>query len=223
MKTPQISCQPWLSVILVLLFALPVSAKQEEKLPVMIETLAVMPFAATEKAFDKEHAIKDMVDCKILGLCSWEKADDGSKAITDQFHLQLVKKMKHKVIPWEQVAEAFGNMPPDPHETLRSAARKFGKQLKASHVLTGTVWKYRQRVGSHLSASEPASVGFTAILVRISDGFIVWSKPFVKTQTPLTRNLLDAPLFFKKGMRWMSAEELASFGVEEILRTFPSN
>lgn len=221
MRATQISCKAWLWIILILLSVLPAAAKQKvDSAPIKIETLAIMPFAVTDRAFDKSHAIKEMVDCKILGLCSWKKADDGSKTITEQFYLQLVKEMKHKVIPWDQVTEVFENMPPNPNESLRNAAKKFGEQLKVSHVLTGTVWRYHQRVGTSMAADEPAAVGFTAILVRTSDGAVVWSKPFVKTQTALTRNLLDAPMFFKKGMRWISAEELAAFGVEETLRTF---
>ncbi|MFC1512932.1 hypothetical protein ACFL5J_00605 [Thermodesulfobacteriota bacterium] len=221
MKTPPTPHRLWLSVILILLFAIPAAADQEEGSMVEIETLAIMPFAVTKQPFNNTAAIKDMVDCKIFGLCSWAKDDDGSKTITASYQHQLRKEMGYKVVPWEQSQAVFQQTPPNPQDTLRNAAKAFGRQARASHVLTGTVWRYRERVGTALSAEQPASVGFTAILVRTRDGLIVWSKPFEKTQSSLSDNLLDAPMFFKKGMRWLSAAELASFGVEQTLRTFP--
>lgn len=91
----------------------------------------------------------------------------------------------------------------------------------ASHVLTGTVWRYRDRLGTPLAVQKAASVGFNVILVRTRDGAILWHRHFDKTQTSLSDNLLDAPMFVTKGMKWLTAEELASFGVEKTLRSFP--
>ena len=221
MKTPPTSRRLWLSVLFILLFTNPAAANPEEINPIEIESLAIMPFAISQKPFDKTSAIKDMVDCKIFGLCSWKKEDDGSNVITAIYQHQLRKEMGYKVVPWDQLEAVFTKSPPDPQDTLRNAAKKFGRETNASHVLTGTVWRYRERVGSSMSVQQPASVGFTAILVRTRDGLIVWSSPYEKTQTSFTDNLLDAPMFLKKGMRWLSAEDLASFGVEETLRTFP--
>ncbi|MDH4321873.1 MAG: penicillin-binding protein activator LpoB, partial [Desulfobulbaceae bacterium] len=127
----------------------------------------------------------------------------------------------HKIVPEVQTEAIFTELPPRADETLRSAARRFGTETGASHVLTGTVWRYSERVGSAMAAEKPASVGFNVMLVRTKDGVILWNEEFDKTQNSLAENLLDAPMFVSKGMRWLSAEELASFGVEKTLRAFP--
>lgn len=222
MKKTRIHHGLWLTLILALVCAIPsTAAEQEEGIIVKIDTLAIMPFGTSINQFDKSTTIKDMVDCKLFGLCSWEKKDDGSATITRQYQHQLRKTMGYKVIPADQIQDIFEKSPPNPQETLRETAKEFGRQTMASHVLTGTVWRYENRIGSSMAMEQPASVGFTAVLVRTRDGLVVWSKSFEKTQTSLSENLLDAPMFIKKGMHWLSAEELASFGVEETLRTFP--
>ena len=54
---------------------------------------------------------------------------------------------------------------------------------------------------------------FTAILIRTSNGLSIRSNPSKKTQSSLSDSLLDAPIFFKKGMCWLIAEDMAFFGV----------
>ncbi|MDH5297609.1 MAG: hypothetical protein OEV91_01155 [Desulfobulbaceae bacterium] len=220
MKRPETSGRVLLSVIFILLFPLLAGASPEEG-DVGIATLAVMPFANAERALDNTMSVRDMVDCKIFGFCVWKKEEGGARTITEIYQLHLQKSMAEKILPRGEVDGVFGATPPLPHETLRTAARRLGRQARASHVLTGTVWRYRERVGGPMTVTAPASVIFTAILVRTGDGAIVWSEHFDKTQASLAENLLDAPLFFMKGMKWLSAEELADFGVEKTLRTFP--
>lgn len=210
-----------LSVFLALLFPLLAVANPGEVKTIKVNTLAVMPFGIAEKPFDKTMIVQDMVDCKIFGFCSWKKEDQGAKTITAIYQRQLRKRMGDRVLPWDRVEAVFEEIPPRPEETLRSAAERFGEENTASHVLTGTVWQYRERVGGSMTAAAPASVSFTAMLVRTKDGAILWSAHFDKTQTSLSDNLFDAPMFLKKGVKWLNVEELATFGVEETLHTFP--
>ncbi len=214
----------FLAFFLSLTLAPPVAADPgaAEAGPGTIASLAVMPFGSAEKPFDKALLVKDMVDCKIFGFCAWKKEDAGAGSITAIYQRHLRQRMGDVVLPWEQVEQVFDRMPPRGQETLRSAAKRFGEATAASHVLTGTVWRYRERAGSAVAAEVPASVNFTAILVRTRDGAVLWSGHFDKTQRGLAENLLDAPLFVKKGVKWLSAEELASFGVEETLKSFPA-
>jgi len=187
-----------------------------------IDSLAVMPFASADKPVDKKKSIEEFVDCKIFGLCSWKKEDNGAKIITTLYQQQLRTKIGHKVLPTGQTEAIFSELTPGKEETLRNTAKLFGKATRASHVLTGTVWRYTERVGNPMSAEKPASVGFNVMLVRTMDGVILWNENYDKTQNSLAENLLDAPMFVIKGMKWLSAEELASFGVEKTLRSFPA-
>ncbi len=215
-------CRIMFSVIMILLCTSLAQANPGEPPRVIeIKALAVMPFAGADNLFDKQKSIEESVDCKIFGLCSWQKEESGSDAITTYYQQQLRKKLGHKLLSPLQTEAVFAELPPLPEETLRNAATRFGRETMASHVLTGTVWRYRMRSGTPMVVEKSASVGFNVILVRTRDGAILWHQNFDKTQTSLSDNLLDAPMFVSKGMKWLTADELASFGVEKTLRVFP--
>ncbi len=106
-----------------------------------------------------------------------------------------------------------------------TAARSFylisqiGKKLGVDAVLYGKVFRYRERRGSSFSVIEPASVAFALILVRTSDAKVIWRGWFDETQKPLSENLFSLRLY--KGVRWLTAKELAERGLEKVLRDFP--
>ncbi len=94
----------------------------------------------------------------------------------------------------------------------------FGKENGADAVLYGQLVRFRERVGGNYAAKSPASVAFTLHLVRVTDGAILWSKAFDETQAPLSDNLFKASFYRKTGMRWVTASELLSFGLEQAVK-----
>jgi hypothetical protein len=67
-----------------------------------------------------------------------------------------------------------------------------------------------------------ASVAFMAYLLEVDNGRRVWRGRFDKTQQALTDDLRNTKSFFAKGGgRWLSAEELARFGITQIMQSFP--
>jgi curli biogenesis system outer membrane secretion channel CsgG len=96
-----------------------------------------------------------------------------------------------------------------------------GKLLGANLMAVGTVWRYRERVGSAGAVSSPASVAFALHVVEVENGKILWSRSFAQTQRSLSENLLNLKAFFEQGARWLTADELASSGVTEIFKEFP--
>jgi hypothetical protein len=55
----------------------------------------------------------------------------------------------------------------------------------------------------------------------VANGKTLWKGSFKESQRVLSENILDARAFFKKGAKWLSADELARYGVREILEDFP--
>lgn len=102
-----------------------------------------------------------------------------------------------------------------------SAAVQLGRELDADFVFLGYLFRFEQRVGSPMGVDKPASVGFDLHLVRVRDGKIAWSGKFDETQRPLSDNLLKIGTFFRRGAKWLTAEELASAGMEETLAALP--
>ncbi|MDA8162387.1 MAG: hypothetical protein M0022_05710 [Desulfobacteraceae bacterium] len=96
--------------------------------------------------------------------------------------------------------------------------QSFGKELGADAVLYGKLFRFDERVGSAYSAQRPASVAFTLHLIRTSDGAILWHYDFDETQKPLTENILNTRLYRKSGLKWLTAEELAKYGLSEATR-----
>ncbi len=98
-----------------------------------------------------------------------------------------------------------------------SLIHSFGKQLGVDAVLYGKLYKYRERIGNNYSVQRPASVGFDLNLIRTRDGAVLWRYNFDKTQQALTENLFDFGFYRSEGMRWLTADELARYGMGKAL------
>lgn len=95
--------------------------------------------------------------------------------------------------------------------------QNFGAELGADAVLYTKLLRYRERVGSNYSVQTPASVAFSMALIRVSDGAVLWRNGYDETQQPLSENLFKAGFYKETGMRWLTAAELAEYGVKKAL------
>lgn len=93
-----------------------------------------------------------------------------------------------------------------------------GKAFSADAVLAGYLYRWREREGTDYAAKTPASVAFDLYLVRPDDGAVLWKEQFDMTQKSLSENLLEMDTFLQGGGRWMTAEELASLGLQRLLQ-----
>jgi hypothetical protein len=55
----------------------------------------------------------------------------------------------------------------------------------------------------------------------LRDEKIVWTGKFDETQRPLSENILKIGSFFRRKASWLTAEELSSVGMDEMLKRFP--
>lgn len=116
-----------------------------------------------------------------------------------------------------EAARALG-APSTPHpSTNQSPAVTVAKQLKADASLIGQVLVYQERVGSRFGASPPATVGFEAQVVA-ADGQVLWEGNYYERQRPMTEDFMG---FIQRHGVFVTAEELAAYGVEHMLREFP--
>ncbi|MBI5592829.1 MAG: hypothetical protein HY881_20365 [Deltaproteobacteria bacterium] len=96
-----------------------------------------------------------------------------------------------------------------------------GKRAGADAVLIGHIFRFVERKGNRASVESPASVSFDLHLIHVNSGKMVWTGHFDQTQRPLSDNLLELGSFIKRGASWVTAEELAQGGLEDIVRRFP--
>jgi hypothetical protein len=99
----------------------------------------------------------------------------------------------------------------------QSPAVAVAKQLKADASLIGQVLVYQERVGGRFGASPPAMVGFEAKVVA-ADGQVLWEGNYYEKQRPMTEDLMG---FIQRRGVFVTAEELAAYGVEHMLNEFP--
>ena len=67
----------------------------------------------------------------------------------------------------------------------------------------------------------PASVSLDLHLLRVKDGAMVWKPQCDQTQKSLSEDLFQLGEVARRGLRWLTAEELAKSGLEEMFKEFP--
>ena len=190
--------------------------------PLKAETkfnLAILPFFV-ERVEDRPRGAV----CPICGGFYGK----GSVLSSAQIYLTrlLQEKMEamgtFKLLPQEKVEEAFSQSDRSHFDlNLKRASIQLGKTLGADFIFLGFLFRFEQRVGSSIGVDKPASVGFDVHLIRLGDGKIVWTGKFDETQRPLSENLLKMGSFVRRKASWLTAEELSSVGMDEMLKRFP--
>jgi len=90
------------------------------------------------------------------------------------------------------------------------------RNTRSDAALLGRVLVYRERDGSRWGAN-PAIVGFEVRLVG-SDGIILWTANYYEKQLPLIEDFTG---FWQHGGGFVTADELAEYGADRIVRQFP--
>jgi hypothetical protein len=98
---------------------------------------------------------------------------------------------------------------------------EMGKKLQADAVMSGMIYRFRQRIGTGFSVDTPASVAFGIHFIRVADGRLIWTGIFDETQHSLSENLFQLGNFIRRGGGWLTAEELAAFGLQKTMATLP--
>lgn len=199
---------------------------REEPVPtvegkILFDRIAVAPF----QQIAPEEAAGSAVRCPLCGVIFTATRSAGSpEKVLERLFLEQMDKAKPKftLISGERVEGIFrrisANSLKDP---LRQVLRDVGGELEAEGIVIGHVYRFRERKGVSYTVEQPASVTFDLHLLRVSDGAIVWRGQFDKTQSSLMENLLQITSFFREKGRWVTAEELAEEGMEQVLQGFP--
>jgi hypothetical protein len=197
----------------------PVRTTQSSKEPVVLKRIAVVPF---EKLTSSDAS--RMARCPVSGtvFTTCDLPQNANLTIQEFFLGKLEKSGKYSIIPPYQSDAVYQKVKGDnPKASVTQQLQLTGKALEVEGVVAGYVACFRERVGYKYSAERPASVTFGVYLIRVSDGELAWGNIYEKTQQSLSENVLQASTFFSRGLKWVTAEELAEDGVDEILKTFP--
>jgi len=109
----------------------------------------------------------------------------------------------------------------DMNRCRTTAAVTICRTKRADAILLFTLQRFTEREGNEYSIVSPASVAFDYKLIHAETGQAICSGVFSETQQPLLDDMFQ---FFKKakrGVKWLSAEELARAGFQQKIADCP--
>jgi len=142
---------------------------------------------------------------------------DAGTTVTQLLWSRLRGRQGVTVLPPNEAAKALTSQATSQPSVDQSPAVTVAKLLRADASLIGQVLVYQERVGGRFGASPPATVGFEAKLVA-ADGQILWEGNYYEKQRPMIEDVMG---FIQRHGVFVTAEELASYGVEHMLLEFP--
>lgn len=189
------------------------------KEPAVPKKIAVVAFEKLASD-DGSRVARCPVGGTVFNTCALPQNAEG--LVQEYFLHRLEKSGKFAVIPPYQSDSVYRKVKIDNEKaSATQQLQMVGKALEVDAVVIGYVSCFRERVGYAYSAERPASVTFGIYMIQSSDGDLVWGRIYDKTQQSFSENVLQSSTFFSRGLKWVTAAELAEDGVEEILKTFP--
>lgn len=198
-----------------------------------IKTIAVLPFEALATPQTTERR-----DMEILGPQSVLRSDIslGIPPTVERTNqptavVPAVAAERVTQIVYGKLRQWGGILTLTPSETGRASAalgpqaanlpqpqlvRQVAERMKADAVLVGRVLIYQERAGSKWGG-DPAVVGFEVKLVG-ADGKVLWVGNYFERQRPMIEDFAG---FLDRGGVFVTADELAAYGAEHVLKEFP--
>ena len=147
---------------------------------------------------------------------------EAEAVLEDQLLGILSQRADFDVVPPAQAGPVFQRLRRERMgQNLAKTVAETGRKLGVEAVLIGHIYRFRQRVGGAASAETPASVAFDLAMVRVSDAQVLWKNSFDETQKSLSENLFNIEQYMKTGLRWLTAQELARLGMDQLMLRFP--
>jgi hypothetical protein len=141
-------------------------------------------------------------------------AESPAALISRQLYTALSQTPNWQIISDREVREMMPLVPPGSPE---GRARRLGQLVYADGVLSGRLLRFREREGEAIGVKSPASVAFVLELWDVKRGDSIWTARFDETQRPLSENLFALGDVGSRGVRWLTAEELAREGVKKAV------
>jgi hypothetical protein len=185
-----------------------------------ITSIACTPFIKGRRCTEVPTGNNALLDCRLSAInYPVEFYSTGAEQeISRILYEELQKKFDPAVDDYDRGLFVFKRLARDnPHNTLRSLASAFARERGVEYVMIGILENYIAREGSAAGIERPASVSFSLKLLHVPTGSVVFEGSFDETQQPLSENVLNALVFFKRGARWLTAGELAREGIMDIL------
>ena len=177
------------------------------------EKILVLPFKDMTMIYGKGESVR----CPVCGrvFITGRVSEDAVEKLSNSLVSNLKSIEKYKIVTSSLVGE-------EQTSSERKLIVKKGREYNADAVIAGYIYRYKERIGNRYSVTSPASVAFGIHLIGTKSGRTLWSGHFDETQRSLNENLFKLKKFIKRKASWITADEMAISGFEEILSTFPN-
>ncbi|MDF1591330.1 MAG: hypothetical protein P1P89_07440 [Desulfobacterales bacterium] len=183
----------------------------------------MLPFQDVSNIYGENVGIR----CQLCGkvYTTGQVAPTATQFLTKQLKEMLGRLNSFRLIPTSQAQGVISGLLRHSEKELPEIDLflKTGQALNADGVLVGYVYQFRDRDGSDYSVDLPAAVTFHMDMIQVKGGQVVWSGHFNETQRSLSEDLFQLGTFIKRKGRWISVEDLAVYGLEQILKTLPQS
>ena len=151
----------------------------------------------------------------LLGSAPDQHAErDAAEHLAKYIHSAMSSLPNWQIVSDSEIREVEQSLGP----TSESARlRRLGEMVYADAVIAGRVQRFRERVGDEWGAKTPASVAFVLELVDARRGDVIWTARFDETQKSLTENIFAIGEIGKRGIRWLTADQLTEEGVKKAI------
>jgi PBP1b-binding outer membrane lipoprotein LpoB len=151
---------------------------------------------------------------------NFEKAqslEKGADYATEVMSENLKGNPKVRILTHEQLA----SLVPEISGGLSGTVSALGQKLNCDGVLTTTIQRFRQREGTEYASDSPSSVQFKMVLTDVKTGGVLWTRDYRETQTSFLSNIFSIEKIQKRGLKWVSAEQLVEQAIKERLAECP--
>ena len=181
--------------------------------PFNIKKLLVLPFKDMSKVYGENITVR----CPLCGtiFVTGNVAEGAGDILTEHLITLLKSNTDFNLIPSGQ---AQGVLSGDENRLSElELLVETGRALKADAVMVGHIYRFRERIGTRYSVDSPASVAFDIHLISVKNGRILWVDHLDETQRSLSENLFQLGTFLRRKGTWITAEEMAISGLEDML------
>jgi hypothetical protein len=185
-----------------------------------METVVIVPFENLAERYEPDTAVRSPISGRVF--MTGPAAVDADRFLTGQLVSHVQRDTAFDILSASDpasVPEGVADSPGDEGNRLEQLSQ-YGRRLGADAVFAGHVYRFQERVGAGFSAQSPASVAFDIYLIDCRQPRVLWSAFYSYTQEALSENLGGMGNFFRRGGRWVTAEELAVAAMEDIFADF---
>ena len=188
-----------------------------------IEKVAVLPYKNMTAVYGEGATVRSPITGRVF--VTGPVANRADQFLTERVVSRVRQDIAFKTVPARNannilnaVADGKGRA-----WNRRMQLAETGRQLGADAIMAGHVYRFRERVGTNFAAYPPASVSFDLYIIDCRQGSVVWYAFYNYTQQALSDNSGGMGNFIRRRGRWVTAEELATFAIEDMFADLPRN